>query len=286
MPGPTLTAPPQIARPHPLLATYVHRYVEVRFHAGTPVIHRISALGAPVFVLTLSGNAWFGTDETSLQPIPFANITGPLVSSALNRYEGAMHGFLMRFTPWGMRALLGVWGAGLASEMSEAEDAVAPHLRPLVNAWIDRLAGAPDFASRVALADAFLLDRLRDIHRLPRTVLAALRTIERTSGALPVARLARSLETPESTLRRQIVETTGASPKLHAQIIRFRHTWHYLRTAPGATWADAVTRFGYTDQAHFIHEHRRFSGETPTALDASERFMDRSMGLGDDQPLG
>ena len=107
-----------------------------------------------------------------------------------------------------------------------------------------------------------------------------------TSGALPVAALARHLGTAESTLRRNLVETTGASPKLHAQIIRFRHAWGFLRTSPQVTWADVVNRFGYTDQSHFIHEHRRFSGQAPGSLDVAERFMDRSMGLGDDGPRG
>ncbi len=282
-----LPVPPtlQVALPHPLLAAHVQRYLEVRFETpeGQPLLHRLSALASPVFVLTLSGEVFFGSDEHSLAPVPLVSLTGPLAEAALNRYRGTMHGFMVRFTPWGARALLGVWGSGLPGEMVFPAEAVPAPLRAPLRAWTDRLAEAPDFSTRAALTDTFLLQRLRSQQALNTSVRPALEVIAQTSGALSITAIARQLGTPESTLRRHLVETTGLSPKRHAQITRFRHAWRFLQATPRATWADVVNRFGYTDQSHFIHEHRRFTGEPPGALDADARFMDRTMGLGDDR---
>lgn len=265
----------------------MQRYVEVQFDVpvGQPQVHRLSALAAPVLVLTLSGDVQYSLgDDNALQPVRRAMFTGPLISSASNRYEGPMHGFMIRFRPWGVRALFGIWGMGLANEARDACDAAPPDVRPALYDWLCRLEEAPDFAHRTALANAFLLRRLRALRALPDAVAPALSLIERTSGTLSIAELSRKLDTPESTLRRQFVETTGVSPKLHAQIIRFRHAFGILHGTPETTWADVVSRFGYTDQAHFIREHRRFAGVAPTRLVETARFMDRSMGLGDDRP--
>lgn len=264
----------------------MHRYLEVRFDvpAGQALLHRISALAAPVLVVSLSGRVYYGTGDAATEAVPPVCFTGPLVTSLANRYEGAMHGFMVRFAPWGLYTLLKTWGPGLPNAALQPDDLATRVLRQQIADWAARLHEAPDFAARAALTNAFLLDRLGEGNALPSAVPAALHAIEQTSGTVPMARLARQVGVAESTLRRQLVETTGVAPKLHAQITRFRHAWAFLQADSRRTWADAVTRFGYTDQSHFIHEHRRFSGEPPTLLDASARYLDRSMGLGEDRP--
>ena len=63
-----------------------------------------------------------------------------------------------------------------------------------------------------------------------------------------------------------------------------RRAHAYLHTTPGATWLDAVARFGYADQAHFVRDYRRFSGTSPTRWEPQRRIVDRRMGI--EEPLG
>src|SRR5690606_35479292 len=107
----------------------------------------------------------------------------------------------------------------------------------------------------------------------------AVAAIEATEGRVRVAGLAASLGVSGATLRRRFA-VLGMPVKVFASVVRFRHARAFLAHTPGATWADAVVRFGYTDQAHLVREHRRFSGAPPTRWAQSDRFFDRQPGLG------
>jgi AraC-like DNA-binding protein len=83
-------------------------------------------------------------------------------------------------------------------------------------------------------------------------------------------------------------ESQHAPPPLHrpgraAEALRlgapFPAGHAYPSTTPGATWADVVARFGYSDQAHLVRDYRRFSGAPPTRWDAGHRAVDRRMGI-------
>jgi AraC-like DNA-binding protein len=56
----------------------------------------------------------------------------------------------------------------------------------------------------------------------------------------------------------------GLTPKLFCRVQRFRDIVQTIQTMKDLDWVDLALSFGYTDQSHFIHEFRAFSGLRPT----------------------
>ena len=55
----------------------------------------------------------------------------------------------------------------------------------------------------------------------------------------------------------------GMTPKLFCRVRRFRYIVEAIQTQAAVDWIDLALSFGYTDQSHFIHEFREFSGLRP-----------------------
>ena len=50
----------------------------------------------------------------------------------------------------------------------------------------------------------------------------------------------------------------GVSPKALASLMRYQLLWQDMLYSPRFDVLDAVARYGYTDQAHLLHDfHRR-----------------------------
>lgn len=82
-------------------------------------------------------------------------------------------------------------------------------------------------------------------------------------GVTKVDQLVGEFGVPLRQLQRIIKEYVGVSPKWIIQ--RYRLIEAAERMANGATvpWADLAADLGYSDQAHFIRDFKRFVGRTP-----------------------
>ncbi|WP_100343813.1 AraC family transcriptional regulator [Compostimonas suwonensis] len=131
------------------------------------------------------------------------------------------------------------------------------------------------FSARLArrLADALWAGRFDDeLARLlwPRAeadgrVAYAVRALA-SSGAPAVGVLAESIGVSARHLRRLVERETGLPPKLIHQVARLRRTIDHAASGTHVDIAQLAVAAGYSDQAHFAREARRFSGLTPTAL--------------------
>ncbi len=62
----------------------------------------------------------------------------------------------------------------------------------------------------------------------------------------------------------------GLTPKLFARVRRFQQVLRQIRTGTDFPWADMAADCGYFDQAHFIHDFKKFSGINPTTYVAQK----------------
>jgi AraC-like DNA-binding protein len=98
----------------------------------------------------------------------------------------------------------------------------------------------------------------------------------RTAGALMVAtqghirmhEIVMQCAVSHSQLERHFKQLTGISPKMFARLVRFEAIRDSLTQTPDLSLVDLAYRFGYTDQAHFIHDFKAFAGRTPGAFAA------------------
>jgi AraC-like DNA-binding protein len=59
-------------------------------------------------------------------------------------------------------------------------------------------------------------------------------------------------------------EEVGMSPKLFCRVERFQHVIHAIGMKSRVDWIDLALDLGYSDQSHFNHDFREFSGLRPT----------------------
>lgn len=266
-------APAAALRPH--VQAYVEQAVDVPPGREVRIVQ--SANVDPVACVTVEGQVRIGLGAGFL--IPPVTIAGAIPCAIENVFAGRVRGFFVRFTPVGALALLGVRAGPAAGGPPRFDAAVRPAQRAAAARWGDEVRAAPDFAACVRATDAFLLGGLAHVPPRAARLRAAVDLLEAASGAVRPAELAAAAGVAESTLRRWFREDLGVSAKLFGRIVRFRHAHAYLHTTPGATWADAVVRFGYADQAHLTKDYRRFAGEPPTRWQPDARVIDRTFGI-------
>jgi AraC-like DNA-binding protein len=122
---------------------------------------------------------------------------------------------------------------------------------------LGRLAGKPaSYVERIDYASRLMLGR---------------------SGNMPVGDLAREVNMSKRSLERYFVEQVGVSPKSFSGISRIKKVLQLIATASHLTWKEMAQTLEYSDQAHFIHEFKRFTGKTPNeyfrSISAFEHFI-------------
>jgi AraC-like DNA-binding protein len=184
-------------------------------------------------------------------------------SGAVTESAGAARCVQVNLTPLGARRVLGV-------PMHELRDRVVS-LDVLLGREAGRLeeqlAEAHDPATRLSLVESFVAARLAASAPPRPDVAYAWRRLAETGGRMRVGALAAELGCSRKHLREQFRDQVGLSPKAVARLVRFNRALRLLEH--GLAGSEVAFQCGYSDQAHFANEFRRFSGTTPTAL-ASE----------------
>jgi AraC-like DNA-binding protein len=125
----------------------------------------------------------------------------------------------------------------------------------------ERLAGAVGDRERLDIVERFLLDRLVTPAFDP-LVAGAVQQIRQLRGNIRIAELVKTLHTSASPLEKRFRRTVGASPKKYAGIVRVRAMITALQE--GREQLKTMEYLGaYYDQAHFIHDFKRFTAMTP-----------------------
>jgi len=162
---------------------------------------------------------------------------------------------------WGLRLPPGTAHALLEVPVNELTDERV-ELADLTSAapvWLDTCEVSPWAALLRSYAD---LTRRTDPD--PRVLQRASMVDRSARRGLSVRETADLLGTTDRTLRRFSHQVFGYGMKTLSSIHRFQHA--RTRANQGASWTDAAAAAGYSDQAHFTRESRRWSGRTPTEL--------------------
>ena len=122
---------------------------------------------------------------------------------------------------------------------------------------------ANEYPKAVEEVEDFLIGKRLNVVFEPRQVRAAAKLPYHTKGQFRVAELADRCHTSARQLERKFDEATGVSPKTLARAIRFEAIRSRLMFQPDANLTDLAYEFGYTDQAHFIHDFKAFTNKTP-----------------------
>lgn len=161
--------------------------------------------------------------------------------------------FAIRFYPWSAAAFA---QSDLRHTLNGSFDA-SQHFPLLTAAISQMLRETLDSHERMRQAND-LLQLLARPDRCDPTFMNALCALLNSEGRLRVGQLAQSVYVSPRQLERLFSHAIGISPKALATQIRYQLVWRDAVASPGFHVLDAVTRYGYTDQSHLLHQFRAF----------------------------
>ena len=125
-------------------------------------------------------------------------------------------------------------------------------------------------SSGAAALQSTLVRELRSAPDVSTEVETAARLALESNGRISVDSLSRALGVGGRHLERVFREKVGIGPKRLCRILRFQSVFRGAEKRAPSAWADVALDCGYYDQAHFIKDFRRFTGESPSQFFAQE----------------
>ncbi len=184
-------------------------------------------------------------------------------------YRGAQRGFQVNFTLLGAYRFLALAMSDIANRCLDLGDLLGGEAELLA----ESLHEASDWSARFDFMDRFLLARIGAGRAIAPDIAWALTALEHSHGARSIGALSRALDCSRRHLIQRFHAQVGLSPKAVAGILRFAHAVDGIRAADEhegeQRWADLALACGYSDQAHFSRDFRRYAGRTPTEFRAA-----------------
>jgi len=271
----------RIVPPAPALRPFVQHYllVHVRYDGKDPSQATKPMPPAPqqcLYFYPRGGMRTFHHKENKFIALPNSILVGPQVSRLDLHFPAEHLVVCAAFWPGGLHRLLGVPVAEMLDYSVESRALLGPALGEVEA----RLAEAPDYATMLAVVEAYLLQMLRRLR--PHTE----RPIDRLLAVLlPSGRLGASLDhlAAEACLsprqfERNFIARVGLSPKMFARIARFDRAFRLKERVPGLDWLAVAVQCGYYDYRHLVRDFREFAGTTPPQLLAAETAHTRVAG--------
>jgi AraC-like DNA-binding protein len=198
------------------------------------------------------------TESMPDREMPLAFLVGLQKKPLLFRSSGIVRIVATRFYAWGALPFLAP-GYQSSSTVKVIPGDEWRGLADKINPKIQ----AQNYDGAVADIEDFLIGKLLTANFDVKQIEMAAQILYREKGQFRVSELAEYCNLSERQLQRQFQNTVGVSPKTLARTIRFEEIRNRLMFNPDASLTDLAYEFGYTDQAHFIHDFKEFTGRTP-----------------------
>lgn len=136
--------------------------------------------------------------------------------------------------------------------------------RAVGNTVQEKLLEANDMPQRISVINQFLLEKIRHVPAYDlKPVYRAIDLLEQTALPISTNKLASEIGIGSKSLERRFSAFVGKSPKQFSQILRFNKIAEAIKKPLSESLTSCAYAHGFYDQAHFIHDFKKFSGYTP-----------------------
>lgn len=170
-----------------------------------------------------------------------------------NDTEKEIFTFAIRFYAWSVVCFS---EESMQNVLNEAFDA-GYHFEKIKKRMLPLLFQARNMEEMKSMAEGILLSKLNEKHS-NRLVLEAVFQMMKKKGNIQMKQLAKEIHTSNRQLERLFKTYVGISPKGMASLIRYQYLWNDILYRPDFQIFDAVCKYGYTDQAHLIHDFKKY----------------------------
>ncbi len=248
--------------PSPPLQPYVERYMLLKesYPLGwqqTLIPSNIQNIG-----FILKGHILSNIFDNGRSFISRSYVLGQISKPTNVTYYGNLEVLYIMFKPSGMYHFFGIPMHEFTDAAADFELIAGKEGKELVEKIFEPI----QYLQRIAFIESFLLRLLdRRSHFIFPVIAYASRQIEVKNGNISVKKLANQVNMCDRSFERHFIEKVGLPPKIFSGIIRIKSTLQLIETMPKLKWTDIAYTMEYTDQAHFIHDFRKFTGQTPSA---------------------
>ncbi|SKB27202.1 helix-turn-helix domain-containing protein [Daejeonella lutea] len=205
------------------------------------------------------------SDNKSI-PLSASGITGLQNKVRVFRNLEPSGSVLVRFKPGGAAALFALPIHELFEQSIPLDAIISPHQIRIVE---EQISEVQTDRERISIIENFLLSIKRKFDT-DSLVSAAIQCINESAGNIRIGDLAKLLNSSSSPLEKRFRSVVGCSPKKYASIVRFRRVM--TDDHKGLLPSERAYEAGYFDQAHFIKDFKRFTGQTPEHFFSSRSF--------------
>lgn len=129
-----------------------------------------------------------------------------------------------------------------------------------VNEVEERLSAASSDQQRIKIVERFFLSQLK-VFQTDQLIVEAVKLIYQTKGTITIKALNEKLLISQSPFEKRFRKVVGTTPKKFASIVRFNMVLNDLSDTKSLTQICYENNF--FDQAHFIRDFKKFTGDTP-----------------------
>jgi AraC-like DNA-binding protein len=213
--------------------------------------------------------------------LPGAFLGGVTTRQTAYAIQGFYAHTCVSFYPHGLHRLFGVEAARLTDALPDLAHFCPRRLR-------ESLLLAPSRGERIARLARYLLDQLHARGRDDQALTACLLEGDPVGPPAGVGVLLKKYGWSERQLERKFKMAVGISPATYLRIVRFEKAVDQLRSDRFGKLQDVAFGLNYADHSHFTREFKQFSGYTPKAFLAEQKYSEESASflVGDENAAG
>jgi AraC-like DNA-binding protein len=225
------------------LAPFVEHLWTVAWDLESPTVSEVLAHPSVQLVLEAGSSA----------------VAGVFTGRFSRTLEGRGRVLGVKFLPGGFRPFYDRAVSALADRRATLTEIFGPGADELER----RALAAPELETAFALIQEFLRARRPLASEAIARVGGLVARAASDRGITRVAQLVELSGLGPRQLQRLFDEHVGVGPKWVIQRYRLQEAAERIAAAPEQDWADLALELGYSDQAHFVRDFRRFVGKTP-----------------------
>lgn len=251
----------RVIPPTPALSNYLECFWTLQSRSTPSLLspERILPDGCTEIVFNLAASFKRYHCKNTIEVQPQSLFVGQMRRFAMIEPTGEVQLFGIRFRPAGAYVFTHFPLAEMTDKIIDLDLVWNRFSRELA----EKIHLAHSTQERIRLAEKALLARLDRRQDGDKTIEGAINTIIARDGLVAIDRLQKKLQLSSRQLERKFQERVGLSPKFFCRILRLQKVFKAAARHRPLPWSFIAAECGYFDQAHFIHDFKAFSGQTP-----------------------
>lgn len=248
-------------RPSPDLAPYIEYFWGGSFNTDSVKLfsQRVVPNGYVELIVHLSDLHCELLDSSTFHSSPDFLLIGLYSLPYKVNFKGTVDVFGVRFKPEGFYQLFGIPASEFIEDYTDLESLSMHKFRD----HCQTLREATEIKEQISLTEQFFRKNLSGSKINLYYLNKAADLIRKSDGLITVEELSSRIFISKRQLEREFKQKIGISPKSYMRLARLNKVNRIIKEGKRVELSDLAYICGYSDQAHFIRDFKRFTGEAP-----------------------